>query len=151
MSNKGSMAETNEYAVWINDLLETVSENPVLSTEELLCQCGRSCARRKGHLDNIAKIKPLAAGCKTRRDYVGFLNKSMPVTFVEEEDGIVFHLGNEHCHCPMVELVKNPALCHCTQGSNRATWSEFFGKPVEVDIVETILRGGKECVFKIRV
>ena len=145
------MTETNEYAAWINDLLDAAGGNPELRAEELLCRCGRSCAKRKGHLGNIAKLKPLAAGCRTRKDYAEFLDRSMPVAFVEEEDGIVFHLGNKSCNCPMAEKVKNPALCHCTQGSNRATWSEFFGKPVEVEIVETILRGGKECVFKIKV
>ncbi len=33
-------------------------------------------------------------------------------------------------------------LCECTRGHEKAVWSAFFGRPVEIDIVESVLRGG---------
>lgn len=42
-------------------------------------------------------------------------------------------------------------MCECTRGHEKAMWSIFFGKPVDVEIVESFLRGGNDCVIKILV
>ncbi len=62
-------------------------------------------------------------------------------------------LGKQECSCPLAPDIKRNAdmLCECTRGSDKATWSVFFGKPVDVEIVESFLRGGKDCVIKILV
>ena len=61
------------------------------------------------------------------------------------------HLGKGKCGCPMYPQVQSPALCNCTNGSNKAIWSEFFGKPVESEVVESHFRGDKDCVIKLYV
>ncbi len=45
--------------------------------------------------------------------------------------------------------VKNPMLCNCILGHEKAMWSIVFGKQVDAKIVESFLRGGKDCVIKI--
>ena len=141
---------TNEYATWIGSMLDIVAENPNQNIIDVLGRQGKSCAQRRGFMNHFTQMRQTAPDCQSRAEWVEYLNKAMPSKFEEASDGIVMHLGNEHCNCPMAEKIGSPMLCHCTQGNVRATWSEFFGKPIEVDIVETILRGGKECVFKIR-
>lgn len=70
---------------------------------------------------------------------------------IEAEDGIVIHLGKEKCSCPIAAAISKNAdmLCECTRGHEKTIWSTFFDKPVEVEIVESFLRGGKDCVIKI--
>ena len=96
-------------------------------------------------------MKAAASNCKTLADYVAFLNEVMPVTIKEAEDGIVMHLCKEKCSCPMASEVSKNAdmLCECTRGHEIAVWSAFFGKPVKVEVVESFLRGGNDCIIKI--
>jgi len=57
-----------------------------------------------------------------------------------------------HCSCPMVkEGTTPPSFCDCTLGWQEATYSTILGRPVKAELEESILRGGKRCVFRIRV
>ncbi len=133
---------------WIEDMLGTAKESG--NIEPLTC-CGRRCAERKNFRDGMAQLRVAACNCKTRADYAEFLNNAMPVHIEETEDGILMHLGKTECSCPMAkELTKHTdMLCECTRGHEIAVWSEFFGKHVDIEIVESHLRGGKDCVIKI--
>ena len=47
-------------------------------------------------------------------------------------------------------LTKNTdILCNCTLGYQHAMWSEFLGQKINSELVDSILRGGKECIFKV--
>ena len=136
-------------AEWIEDLLGAAKE---ANAPALVQACGKGCAMRKNAPANMENLWQAAAHCKTRADYAAFLNDLMPVRIEEAEDGIVMHLDKTECSCPMAkELTKNTdMLCECTKGHEEITWSAFFGRPVEIEIVESILRGGKGCIIKIK-
>ena len=104
----------------------------------------RSCA-------DIQKLKNLSEGCKTKSDYVKFLNENTldNVRFIETKDGIELHLGKKCCSCPMYPLVASPALCNCSIGNSEATWSKFFVETVKCEILESHLHGGNDCVLKL--
>lgn len=142
---------TNHFAVWIDDLLGAVKENPSTKTIHLIESCGKSCASRRNVPGIMAQLREDASQCKTRTEILVFLSERLPLTFDETADGFITHLGNDKCNCTMAPEISNnaDALCSCTLGFQRAMWSEFFGRPVEAEIVETVLRGGNECVFKI--
>ena len=135
--------------LWISDALDAAKENPSPEVISLIEQCGRSCSRRKGHAAGMENLRDAAAWCKTRSDYVQFLQEHISDRVTEDPDGIRIPLGKEKCTCPMAEFVNNPMLCCCTQGSNKETWSIFFGREVKVEMVETFMRGGSDCVIKI--
>lgn len=134
---------------WIEDMLGAVKQSQNEETIQMIECCGKRCAERKNAKEGILQMKAAASGCKTRTDYVAFLNKAMPIAVVETEDGIFLHLGKPECSCPMAhEITQNTdMLCECTRGHEKAVWSTFFGKAVEVEIVESHLRGGKDCVI----
>ena len=140
------MIESN---LWIKDILDAARENPTQEAVSLIEQCGRSCSRRKGHAEGVKKMKEAAAWCKTRSDYIQFLKEHISDKVAEAEDGILIPLGKEKCTCPMAEFIDNPMLCCCTQGNNKETWGELFGPDVKVEMAETFMRGGKDCVIKI--
>ncbi len=59
-----------------------------------------------------------------------------------------------HCLCPMVET--NPpglssTFCLCSLGYVKEMHEQLFRKPVEVELVSSVLRGDSRCKFKITV
>lgn len=67
-----------------------------------------------------------------------------------QRDGIILRLNKFRCSCPMAPEVAGAALCHCTRGHEKACRSRAFGKPVEVEIAESWLRGGYDCAIKLK-
>jgi hypothetical protein len=59
-----------------------------------------------------------------------------------------------HCLCPMVETKPaglSPTFCLCSLGYVKETHEQIFKKPVEVELVSSVLRGDPRCKFKITV
>lgn len=142
----------NHFAVWIDDLLGAVKTNPAPDSIKLIERCGKNCATRNNVIGLMRQLREDAAHCNTRTEFVEFLREQLPmITFSETPDGIVASTVKDKCNCKMAPEISNnkDTLCNCTLGHQKAMWGEFFGKSVDVEIVETILRGGNECVFKI--
>ena len=56
------------------------------------------------------------------------------------------------CSCPMVKVGVTPgSFCDCTLGWQEETYSEILGRPVKAELEESILRGGKRCVYRITI
>jgi hypothetical protein len=57
------------------------------------------------------------------------------------------------CFCPWISVEnRTPAVaCNCSLGWHQATWETVTGKKVEVELKESVLRGGTRCVFEVRV
>lgn len=141
----------NKCAEWVEDMLGAVKKSQDPSAIRLIECCGRGCARRRNAEESILQLKTAAAKCKTRSDYAAFLDSIMPVTVTEAKDGIIIHLEKKGCSCPMAKDISHNAeiLCECTRGHEKAVWSAFFDRPVEVEVMESFLRGGNDCVIKI--
>ena len=139
----------DERIQWIGDLLNAAENNPSDEVINLIEHCGRCCSIRKGHTAGMEKLREVASWCKTRSDYVQFLKEHISDNITEEQDGIRIPLGKKKCTCPLSEDIQSPMLCCCTQGSNKETWRVLFGPDVRVEMIETILRGGNDCVIKI--
>jgi hypothetical protein len=59
-----------------------------------------------------------------------------------------------HCLCPMVETNPaglSPTFCACSLGYVKEMHEQMFGKPVEVELVSSVLGGAPRCKFKITV
>ena len=136
---------------WIEDLLGAAKETGDTS---LIQQCGRGCAVNKGFLQGMEQLhrKASDSGCTSVKEYAAFLKSVLPFSVVDVGDGIDLHLGKKECSCPMCrELKENKEmLCECTRGHEIAEWSAFFKQPVDIEIVESFLRGRKDCVIGIR-
>ena len=56
------------------------------------------------------------------------------------------------CSCPIVKVgTTPPSFCDCTLGWQEETYSEILGRRVKAELEESILRGGKRCVYRITV
>ncbi len=58
------------------------------------------------------------------------------------------------CLCPLVETKPaglSGSYCDCSLGYVQAMHELKLGRPVEVELTESVLRGGKRCKFKVTV
>ena len=145
------MQEMLNQSSWINHLLSNVEKDPTDEKISLIEQCGRCCAADSGHLEGAAGLHELMRDCKTRADYIAVMQRTFPFEVKEAADGIIIYYKKSECTCRMASEVKNPMLCNCTLGHEKAMWSIVFGKEVDAEIVESFQRGGKDCVIKLLV
>jgi hypothetical protein len=72
----------------------------------------------------------------------------------DREKGVITMTSPERtdCFCPLNSLRQNtpPVVCNCSLGWQQHTWETFLQKKVRVELKESVLRGGKRCVFEIR-
>jgi hypothetical protein len=72
----------------------------------------------------------------------------------DREKGIISIVGAERgdCFCPLVDRnITSSKACECSLGWQQYTYETLLGKKVEVELKESVLRGGKRCRFQIRV
>jgi hypothetical protein len=132
---------------WVGDLIDNMENS--LEKEELealMIENGRDCARsgaighareRKGDLEGFLGVM---------RSWLGEEN----VSRIGGEIRVVY----SRCLCPLV--AEGPerlpdSYCICSTGWLHEMFETVTGSPVEVIIHESIKRGGKECVFTVKV
>ena len=126
--------------VVLNDNLDTATRNKVLEG------LGRACAQQYSEL--LSRYK---------NNLKGFLEEGqkqwMEKAELDEQAGTLRIVDRQTtCSCPLVKVAATPAeFCACTLGWQKEAYSTILGRPVEVELEESILRGGKRCVYRIRI
>ncbi len=154
-------AEKAEH--WIKAMMEHLDEMLDPATRTRLMQaCGRSCYLRAFGV--AGDLRP------SREDldrYLKHLEQS-GTELTREGDRVtfLFNWGRDHqnpwgltirdgyCMCPLVESGPpglSPTFCFCSTGYVREIFERSTGKPVEVDLVESLKTGGQDCVFRITI
>lgn len=74
------------------------------------------------------------------------------VTYDREKD-VITMISPERtdCFCPLNGANTPKVVCNCSLGWQKHTWETFFGRKVKVELKESVLRGGKRCVFEIHI
>jgi len=112
--------------------------------DKILRKLGRACAQ-----EGIRLFE------KFRGDLPGFLTAIKTAwvdrTEVDETTGILRVIGKiPRCVCPLVKTGRTPAdFCACTTGWNEFAFSTVLGKPVTVELEESVLRGNTRCTHRI--
>lgn len=131
------------YAKLIGILAGKVDE---ATLNEILRQLGYSCA------GGYSLVK------KHQGDVDGFIREfkkqaNEDITY-DREKGIVSVVGPERgdCFCPLIDKnLMSGKVCNCSLGWQQCTYETLLGKKVRVELKESVLRGGKRCVFEIRI
>jgi len=114
---------------------------------ETLHELGSYCASRsdkwtrqyRGDLDGLANLIKHSSSGDT-------------VTYDREKRVLTMASGERTaCFCPFYGPNAPGLACNCSLGWQQHTWETFFQKKVTVDLKESVLRGGKRCVFEIHV
>jgi hypothetical protein len=97
---------------------------------------------------------------KYRDDFEGFrafIKKSASGDDIvyDRQKGIIEMASADRteCFCPLIGDAHGApgAACGCSLGWHEHTWTTLLEKPVRVELKESVLRGGKRCVFEIAV
>jgi len=133
------------YARLVGILSEKMTEEDLnAALRELGIYCSSTDPRLAEFRENLegycAHVRQSASG-----DEVAFDRERGLITVTSPE--------REDCFCPLVSKESHTpgVACNCSLGWHQGTWETVTGKKVEVELRESVLRGGKRCVFKVRV
>ncbi|MBE0698444.1 MAG: hypothetical protein IH586_16125 [Anaerolineaceae bacterium] len=61
-----------------------------------------------------------------------------------------------YCHCPWAreslrkgETIVSAKFCQCSAGFHKKAWEVIFGKPLQAEVLESVLKGDMRCRFAI--
>jgi hypothetical protein len=129
---------------WLTDLFETIDHEVDGPTKiKLLEGCGRGCYRRHSFKQDIA------------REGQGSVEKLITAYrkyFEAWREGDLVHIRygevSPGCYCPAAKhrpALPNDLHCECTRMSHQTIFETALGRPVKLEIVESVRRGGKTC------
>jgi hypothetical protein len=134
----------DRYPRLLEILSRRMGENAL---RETLRELGSACSslsdewprKYRGDLDGFAKLIKQGTSGDT-------------VTY-DRETGILTMDSGERtaCFCPFLGAHAPGLACSCSLGWQQHTWEIFFQKKVTVELKESVLRGGKRCLFEIHV
>jgi len=131
---------------WVADLLDTMEEQlPREARIRLIEGCGRGCFRRHEFKRAIAE---------QGRGDVDRLVAAYKKNFEVWRDGETVHVRygetSSRCYCPVVKD-RSPRAddlhCECTRSTHQSIFETALGRPVPVEVVESLRRGGRTCHF----
>jgi hypothetical protein len=133
---------------WLGDLLATMAAELSRETQLRLIEgCGRGCFNRFSFKQEIAQegqgnLDRLLAAY--RRNFEAWREgKLVHIRYGEVSPG---------CYCPAAKPFPAGAddlHCECTRTTHQTIFETALGRPFEVNIVETVRRGGKTCHFVV--
>lgn len=117
--------------------------------------CGRKCIPHT----MIEKAKRIKRSSRNPGDLADGLGKALRARLRFENDKIhVVFAGARvgmlnKCGCGMVSKTKerfpSSTFCNCSRGYVMEFFEKVFGKPVKVDLVESIIQGAENCKFVV--
>lgn len=131
---------------WLTDLFDAIDTEVDSKTKmKLLEACGRGCYRRFPFKQEIAKK---GAG------NVDSLIQAYKENFEAWREGNLVHIRygetSKGCYCPAAKnrpARPNDLHCECTRTAHQTIFETALSRHVQVDIVESVRRGGKTCHF----
>lgn len=131
---------------WLSDLLESMEKHlDRPSLERIVGECGKACFNRHQFKKDIAFNSE------------GNLEKLMEnykKNFEIWREGNIVHIRfgevSKQCYCPAAyyrTAKENDIHCECTRNTHKAIFETALNRPFNVEIVESLRRGGKTCHF----
>ena len=145
---------------WLKRLMNVMDENLDEGTRKKIMEnCGKECfCTYNGtaaipnpgieavdrYLDKLAKLYGKE---NANRD-----GNKIYFNYVQNPKGLKIEDG--YCLCPLTEDGPeglSPTYCICSTGYVKEMFERIVGKPVKVELLESLRRGGKKCRFLIRI
>ena len=126
---------------WLTDLFAAVDTevDPAIQLR-LMQACGRGCYHRHKFKQDIA-----AAGAGDPEKLIAAYRQNFRI----ERAGDLVHIRyGDHCYCPAARnrpARPNDLHCECTRATHQTLWETALGRPVKVELLESVRRGGQTC------
>jgi hypothetical protein len=131
---------------WMADLFDSIEAELDEKTKvKVMAGCGRGCFRRFQFKQDIARL-----GMGSVESLVDAYKKNFEVW----REGSLVHIRygavNKQCYCPAARY--HPAKphdmhCECTRATHQTIFETALERPIQVEIVESLRRGGSTCHF----
>ena len=144
---------------WVRRFFEVLDKTVDEPTRrQLMIANGKSCyaayagpPRQKPAPDALEKFKAWVAEKGKER---GYAIEGNAITSEYTSSAETGQASPENiCLCPMVETQKQGQIsatyCLCSVGYVKESHERMLGRPVEVELVDSVLRGGKRCKFRL--
>jgi len=143
---------------WAGRFMRVLDERLDVETRRGLMEAnGRACAQGAYGPPDPAKkvgVDELVAGLAK---YVGPENAHREgdvVYFNYKQNPSGLRIADGYCLCPLVEdgpADLSPTYCHCSVGYVAYMFERNLGRPVRVELLESLRGGGKACRFAVHV
>jgi hypothetical protein len=93
-------------------------------------------------------------GDQTLNEIQEFKQRANEDIAYDREKGVITVVGPERgdCFCPLIDCKYTPkTACNCSLGWQQYVYETLLGKKVQVKLKESVLHGGKRCIFEIHV
>ncbi|MFB0509561.1 MAG: DUF6144 family protein [bacterium] len=142
-----------EKAAWWNDAVRRLEkEVGKKGAIKIMQSCGRMCCG----LTSRKRAKQIMSQSKSIKELINKLNKiGLGGGRLKLKDEKTITGGYDHCYCGQVKQTKEPfsslTYCHCSTGWYKQLFETAFERPVEVEILQSIICGAKTCEFVIHI
>ncbi len=138
-------------AAWIKGAVERLEHYAgEEKAKKIMEECGRKCCGQTYR----KKARELMGESKSLKEFIEKLNKAGlgggRLTFKDEN---TITGGYNHCYCGQVKQTKEPlprVYCYCSAGWYKQLFESALGRPVDVELVQSIVSGAHTCEFIIK-
>jgi len=110
---------------------------------EILQHCGKNCIPQS----ILKKARACAVDASDVSSFISGLKETVPFVHMSGDEISVVY---PECFCPIPdEKTPLPGLCDCSAGWIRELFEHALSRPVSVEILETVMRGGSKCRFRV--
>ena len=131
---------------WLSNLMKNMDKHLDEQLKiKVLEECGRACAEKHAKKEAYQSKGDLDGWLATMKKWVGANNV--------HKEGNTVRLVYSKCLCPLVgsiEPLLSKTFCNCSRGWLMKSFKTVVGKPVKVKLEDSIMMGGQECRFSIR-
>lgn len=129
---------------WLTDLFASIeAELDPAEKLKLMTACGRGCFRRHKFKTDIAE-----AGKGDVEKLIAAYRKNFGIRREGDDVHITYGRETNGCFCPAARhrpARPNDLHCECTRATHEAIFATALGRPIKVELLETVRRGGRRC------
>ena len=147
-----STRDRAEKAEWIKGAIEQLEQQVGKEKSiKIMENCGRDCCIgcRREH----TKFKTLMSESKSIEEFLNKVSTGGINYKLKDKNTIIG--GYNKCYCSMVKQTKKPfqnrLYCQCGVGHIKQLFESALKKPVEVELMQSVITGAKSCKFLIHI
>jgi len=131
---------------WLSDLLESMERNLDRDTRVRLIEgCGKACFNRHKFKQDIAE-----KGKGDLNKLIEAYKQNFEIWKEDNKVHIRYGEVSQACYCPAAKYrppKPNDLHCECTRMTHQTIFETALGRPIRVEVAESLRRGGKTCHF----
>jgi hypothetical protein len=131
---------------WLTDLFEALDTELDQPTKvKVMAGCGVGCFRRHSFKTDIARL-----GKGNIDNLIAAYKKNFEVWREGDQVHVRYGAISKQCYCPAARyhpVRPNDMHCECTRATHQAVFETALERPIRVEVVESLRRGGKTCHF----